>query len=288
MKEEKVTVACVSFETVWGNKKKNLEKIIYSCKQAATWGANIVLFPELSLTGYTCSEEIHSQQGPCEMHSQNAETIPGASTDRISQLAKELGIFVIIGMVEKSREQGGIYISAPLIGPEGIVGVYKKMNLGTHPFWTENRCFRPGSEIPVFDTKFGCIGIQICFDFWRYPEITRIQSLKGANLIVNLAASGDKADKIINTTLVRAMENYVFAATAVLTGKEKGKVFSGNSVIAGPSNHAMHLYARGDHREGLVMATVNYTLLKWWNEKNNWRKKETFKIIRDELNHLFH
>jgi len=86
-----VTIACVNFATVWGDKEANLKKIRRFTEQAAERGNDIVLFPELALSGYECGEDI--AEGGCSMHRELAETIPGPSTEEIARTAKEKGIF---------------------------------------------------------------------------------------------------------------------------------------------------------------------------------------------------
>jgi predicted amidohydrolase len=85
--EKVVSIACINFETVWGNKEANLEKIKRYINDAADQGNNIIVFPELALTGYECDEEC--------MHKENAEIFPGPSSEEISHLTKKLKVYVV-------------------------------------------------------------------------------------------------------------------------------------------------------------------------------------------------
>ena len=81
--------------------------------------------------------------------------------------------------------------------------------------------FRPGNTLPVFPTRYGPIGVQICYDFWFNPELTRILALKGARLVVNCCATfkGEgKRDYMVHTTRTRAQENLIYTASANLLG----------------------------------------------------------------------
>jgi len=113
-----------------GKKEANLGKIKTFITQAAAQGNHIVVFPELALSGYECNEYGTKDKKRCTMHERAAETIPGPSTEEISKLTKELGVYVILGMPEQDRTDRKVrYISAAVIGPEGCLGAYRKLHL---------------------------------------------------------------------------------------------------------------------------------------------------------------
>lgn len=180
--EKQVTVGCCNFPTAWGDKAANLKKMTDMIETAAEIGVNILAFPELALSGYECDSERGC--GKTGMHQRLAETIPGPSTEEIAKLANKHNIYVILGMPERDQvNPDTIYISAAVIGPEGIIGAYRKLNLSPPTAGvTEQLCFTGGAkvikEIPVFETRYGYIGVTICYDFWLFPEITRIQRLQ--------------------------------------------------------------------------------------------------------------
>jgi len=201
-------------------------------------GANIIAFPELALSGYECGEEARSDKKPCAMHTEAAETIPGPSTEEIAKLAKELAVYVILGTPEKDDKDTNIrYVSAAIIGPEGVIGRYRKVSLAPLPIWTEPICFTPGSELPVFETKYGPIGIQLCMDFWKVPEYSRILYLKGARVIFNLSGSSSGPGKNEFMTEVkgcRGSESLVYTVSCNHVGKERTLSYYGHGTIAGP------------------------------------------------------
>lgn len=257
--ETSVTVGCVNYNSIWGDKAANLDKIKGLIREAANQGVNIVAFPELALTGYESNED-HS------LHRKLAETIPGPATDEIAALAKELDLYVIFGMPEHEADNPDLlFISCPLIGPEGLIGTYRKLHLGPPPIFAETLIFKGGDSVPVFDTRYGPIGIQICGDFWTVPELSRIQMLKGARLIFNCSGSPDSPGKpyyMGQQTGARATENLVYTASANMTGKERTISFYGHSTIAGPDfPRFAKIYAQGGYAEEIVTATLNFTKL---------------------------
>lgn len=286
--EKVVTVACVNFNTTWGDKAANLKKMKVRIEEAVAIGGNLIIFPELALSGYECDEECSRDGKPCGMHRALAETIPGPSTNEIAELAKNYGVYVILGMPEQDRTDVlARYIAAPLIGPEGIIGVYRKIHLGSPPRMTENICFKPGNELPVFETKYGPIGILICYDFWRYPELSRILTLKGVRLIINVTASitGRRFMEIITTA--RASENHIYAASANLVGKDKTKSFYGRSTIAGPVFPGyVPVYVEGGDTEQIVSATLNFDVYHHLDRVNHWKKDRRPEIINREFARL--
>jgi len=288
---ETVSVACINFCPEWGDKTTNLSKIKTFSKQAADQGNNIIIFPELALTGYECGEMTDPNGKSCSMHKEMAETIPGPSTCEIKNLAQNLDVYIIFGMPEKDMTNPDIlYISSVIVGPEGLLGTYRKLHLAPLPRFTESLCFSPGNEIPVFETRYGTIGILICFDFYFYPELARIMALKGANLLVNTSASATGPGKpyfIVQQTGSRATENCVYAASANLVGKERSNSYYGHSVIAGPlTPRPAFIFAEGGETEEIVSATLSLKKLRVRKEQLNWQKDRQTELINAELGRL--
>jgi len=220
--EPVVTVGCVNFAPIWGDKKQTLARIEANIVEAGAQGIDIVVFPEGSLTGASSCDACQAEGEACETHLERAETVPGPATDSVADLAREHDLYVVFGLPERDRDEPRVlYNSAAVVGPEGVLGTYRKVHLGALPWVTEGIVFRPGTELPVFPTRFGPIGVQICYDFWFNPELSRILALKGARLILNPCgtfAGPGKRDYMVQTTSVRAQENLVYAASANLVG----------------------------------------------------------------------
>ena len=290
---ETVSIACINFSPRWGDKSANLSKMKAISEQAVKQGNNIIAFPELALTGYECTqaETGAPEKKSCRMHTELSETVPGPSTDEIVTLARKLDAYIIFGMPERDSTHPGIlYISSVVAGPEGLLGTYRKLHLAPLPRFTETLCFTPGNEVPVFETRYGILGVLICFDFYFYPEIARIMTLKGADLLVNTSASVTGPGKpffIVQQTGCRATENCVYAASANLVGKERSNTYYGHSVIAGPlTPRPAFIFAEGGETEEIVSATLSLKMLRARREQIDWKKDRQGDLINRELSRL--
>ena len=282
--EDTVTLGCVNYDSIWNDKAASIDKVKRLIGEAADQGIDILVFPELSLSGY------ESNEGNT-MHREFAETIPGPATEEIAALTKKLDIYVILGMPERDPgDAGTCYISCPLLGPEGFIGTYRKLHLGTPPLFRESVCFTGGNSVPVFKTRYGPIGIQICADFWVFPELSRILMLKGARIIVNSTASMSMPGRpfyITSMTAARATENMVYTASANLVGKERTLSYYGYSTIAGPSYPRFsHIHAQAEDKEEIVSATLSFDKLHRFRETVSLDKLRRSDVIRNELNQL--
>ena len=289
--EKMVTISAVNFNPTWGDPAANLKKIKTTVSLASKLGANIIAFGELALSGYECGEEARSEEKPCAMHTEVAETIPGPSTIEIAKVAKDLGVYVLIGMTERDEKDAKVhYNSVAVSGPEGLLGRYRKLHLSLPPTYTEQFCFRRGNELPVFETKYGPIGVQICQDFWVFPELTRILWLKGSRLIFNCTASAagpGRTEFMTHETSCRATENFVYAISANLVGKERTISFYGHSTIAGPAYPSFtNIFAQGGDREEIVTATLSFERLHYFTNLIDFKKIRNSELILDEFRKL--
>ncbi|MDE0157811.1 MAG: carbon-nitrogen hydrolase family protein [Gammaproteobacteria bacterium] len=282
--ESTVTLGCVNYQSIWNDKAASIGKVKKLIGEAAGQGINILVFPELSLSGY------ESDEGNT-MHREFAETIPGPATEEIAQLTRKLDIYVVLGMPERDPDDADTcYISCPLLGPEGFIGNYRKLHLGTPPLFRESLCFTGGNRVPVFETRYGPIGIQICADFWVFPELSRILMLKGARIIINSTASMNMPGRpfyITSMTAARATENMVYTASANLVGKERTLSYYGHSTIAGPAfPRFSHIYAQAEDKEEIISATLSFARLHRFREAVSLEKLRRSDVIMNEFNHL--
>ncbi|TMI12445.1 carbon-nitrogen hydrolase family protein [Candidatus Bathyarchaeota archaeon] len=212
-----------------GNKERNLKQISEQAARARKKNVDLLIFPELHLTGYTMRDEV----------SHSAESIPGPSTRKVEKEAKEHSVHVIFGMPEESEVKGVIHNTAVFVGPKGLIGRYRKIHLPTHSVFEERRYYRPGQEAPVFKTDIGTIGLNICYDLY-FPELTRLQALKGAQLVVCISASpGLRRRFFEGFCLSRAMENAVYLAYVNRVGIEEGLQFWGGSRVIAPNGSVL-------------------------------------------------
>jgi predicted amidohydrolase len=158
------------------------------------------------------------------------------------------------------KAQATIYNSAVLVGPEGIIGKYRKMYLPTHSIFEEKRYFRPGYQTVTVDTELGKIGLIVCYDIF-FPEVARLTRLEGAQLIVCISASPAIRRTYFETlTSARAMENTCFLAYVNLVGIEDGLQFWGGSRLIGPQGRILAKAKYDD--EDLVIGEVEYADLR--------------------------
>ncbi len=266
--KEKIKLALAQISSRRENKKENLQKIEEFTIKAKEQAADLVIFPELSLTGYVVHDQIYEL----------AEIIPGPSTKRIEDLAKKTGMHIIFGMPELSEKtEATIFNTAVFVGPNGFIGRYRKMYLPTHSVFEEKRYFRPGYQTASFDTTLGNIGLCICYDIF-FPEVFRLTRLKGAELIVCISASPAVRRSYFEIlTAARALENTAFLAYVNLVGVEDGLQFWGGSRLVSPTGDIL-AKAKYDE-EDFVICEVDYS---------NIRPAETFiPTLRDLRPELF-
>jgi len=212
-----------------GNKERNLKQISEQTAKARRKNVDLSIFPELHLTGYSMRDEV----------SHLAEPIPGPSTKKIEKMAREHGVHIVFGMPEMSEVKGVIHNAAVLVGPKGLLGKYRKIHLPTHSVFEERRYYRPGQEATVVRTDIGTIGLNICYDLY-FPELTRLQVLQGAELVVCISASpGLRRRFFEGFCLSRAMENAVYLAYVNRVGVEEGLQFWGGSRVIAPGGSVL-------------------------------------------------
>ncbi len=266
--KDKIKLALAQISSKRENKKENMQKIEGLTLKAKEQSADLIIFPELSLTGYVVRDQIYEL----------AETIPGPSVERIEALAKKTGMHIIFGMPELSEKtKATIFNTAVLVGPNGFIGKYRKMYLPTHSVFEEKRYFRPGYQTAAFQTELGKIGLCICYDIF-FPEVLRLTRLEGAQLIVCISASPAIRRGYFEILIsARALENTAFLAYVNLAGVEDGLQFWGGSRLASPTGDVL-AKAKYDE-EDFVTCEVDY---------NELRTAETFiPTLRDLRPELF-
>jgi len=249
--KDKIKLALCQISSKRENKDANLQKIETLTKRAKQEGVDLVVFPEMSLTGYVLHDQVYGL----------AETIPGPSVKRVEELAKKAGMHIIFGMPELcDKAQATIYNTAVLVGPKGLIGKYRKMYLPTHSVFEEKRYFRPGYEPAAFQTDLGNIGLTICYDIF-FPEVFRLPRLKGAQLIVCISASPAVRSTYFEIlTTARALENTAYLAYVNLSGMEDGLQFWGGSRLVSPTGDVL-AKAKYDE-EDFVICEVDYADLR--------------------------
>jgi predicted amidohydrolase len=222
-----VHVACCQIEPDVLDPRGNVEMARAALAAAIDDGAQIVVLPELVNSGYVF-ESIDEARA--------AATTPDG--DLLAGWAREAArndALVIGGFCELGGD-GRLYNSSALVGPEGVIAVYRKLHLwGEEPRW-----FTPGDQpAPVIQTSHGKIGLAVCYDL-EFPELTRGLALGGAELIAiptnwpREPQPPDGRPVLHSLGAITAYLNRAFVAVCDRCGIERGLEFEGGSVIAGP------------------------------------------------------
>lgn len=220
--ERQFKIALVQYQSVLGDLQKNADRAVEMVREAAAKGAKIVCFPEMFNTGYNfqlIGDGFHN----C------GETIDGHTITRLQKVAKECACYVIAPITLEKKVKGVFYNAAVVIDDEGVVlGDYSK-----HHLWAAERYyFHAGEDIPVFDTKYGKIGVMICYDA-GFPETARVLTLKGAELIFMPSAWRIQDWDMWNLNIPqRALENTLYVAGVNRFGHEDDLYMFGNSKVA--------------------------------------------------------
>lgn len=237
----------------------NLAKAIDRVREAAAAGAGIVCLPELFLGPYFCQTEDHR-------FFRQAEPVPGPTTARLGELARELGVVIVASVFEK-RTAGLYHNTAAVLDADGsYLGKYRKMHIPDDPQFHEKFYFAPGDlGFRSWTTRYGRIGVLICWDQW-YPEAARLTTLAGAEILFYPTAIGwlppEKAEygerqRAAWETIQRshAVANGLFVASVNRVGLETSSAgaieFWGASFVADPNGRVL---AQAAEEETTVLA----------------------------------
>ena len=267
-----ITVAVVNFKVDAANKESNLSRMCGFTEAAAKRGAYLVLFPELCLYGYDYYVDENISQSE---KIATAETVDGPSCNAIAEITKKYGVYAVFGMAEKKEDTADsvLYNSAVAVGPEGVIGAYRKM----HPFETESIWCEKGTDPFMFDTPWGPVSIGICFDTYQFPELMRHYVHKGSRLYLNPTAVIEEIPKegsrqafidyYAPTLEYGVLCNTIYVASANLTGTDIVNYFGGGSCVIGPKvtpfyETNLHYYAgnKDNVQEEIHMATIDLSL----------------------------
>jgi predicted amidohydrolase len=230
MSSDTVKIAAVQVEPGLMKNRDNLVSILGWVSKAAANQANLVVFPECSLSGYI----FHSRGEALPF----AETVPGPSTEEVASLCRELGVYVVFGLLE--REGDRLFNAAVLVGPQGLIAGYRKNHL---PFLGVDRFVDMGDRpFSVHQTPIGNIGLYICYDI-VFPESSRVMTLMGADILALPTNFPQVRRETLATYVVnaRAIENRVHVVAADRVGSERGYAFAGLSKIVSASGKTLGL-----------------------------------------------
>ncbi|MRS18244.1 carbon-nitrogen hydrolase family protein [Enterobacteriaceae bacterium RIT692] len=254
-----ITIASVTLAAFY-DKARNLNNLLAWIEHAAQEGADLVVFPEQILQGYL-PDTLNWNGEAVAWQMAQAEVVPqGESVLALQRQATQLGVHVVFGMTERHPERAEVlFNSAVLLGPQGLVGVYRKV----HQPGDEKHVYYPGSDFPVFNTPLGRIGMLICYDK-VFPESTRELALKGEDIMIMPTAwgyggdgsAGDADPMVDSYTLfgrVRALENQCWMVESNLCGTHGNLHYHGHSRIIDPLGN---IIADSGSTEGMALANV--------------------------------
>lgn len=260
-----------------GDRTANIEKLKRNIRACASQGAGLVVLQELHNGLYFCQTEdtaVFDQ----------AEPIPGPSTEIFGVLAKELGIVLVLSLFEK-RAPGLYHNTAVVIEKDGsIAGKYRKMHIPDDPAYYEKFYFTPGDlGFEPIQTSVGKLGVLVCWDQW-YPEAARLMAMKGAELLIYPTAIGwessdteEEKQRQLGAWVTVQRGHAVANGLPVITvnrvghepdpsGQTNGIRFWGNSFVAGPQGELLTELSNNNEEIRVVEIdkTRSENVRRWW------------------------
>jgi predicted amidohydrolase len=268
----KVTLGLAQISPKLGDVPVNLEKHLARMEEAAAQGVQLLLFPELSLTGYYLQDMVYE-----------LAIAPSADDPTFGPLlaaTRRLGLDVTVGFVEEDRRHR-FFISQAYLSDGAIVHVHRKVYLPTYGMFDEGRYFAWGDSVRAFETRFGRVGMLICEDFW-HASPPYLLWLDGADvLLLHSASPGRGLDEdprlhsarwveLVNRAYASLFTDFVIHCNRV--GFEDGLNFWGGSSVADPNGE--FLFQGPYFEEALVVGSFDLNQLH--------RTRYRLPLLRDE------
>jgi len=235
-------VAAVSMRSETGEIEKNLERTAFYVSKAADMGADVICFPELSITGYTLTNPTSLYGG----------LNPDEVTDRIVGLARDKGLLILYGGVAPSGLERPFIVQV-VAGPDGLLGSYRK----THLSPAERDIYAAGHEMGIFSHEKVTFGIQLCYES-HFPELSTLMALRGVEVIFFPHASPrgepeEKMDSWMRHLPSRAFDNGLFVVACNQVGENKeGLSFPGVVLALSPAGRLIEAH-RGKGEEMILV-----------------------------------
>lgn len=279
-KKQKITVATVQIGNVLTDVPKNLDKHYSYIEKAIKDGADIIVFPELSLTGYSLKDAVYDV----------ALTIDDPQLNHLKELSKKISI--LVGGVELN-ERFEIYNSALWFEKGNLLTRHRKVYLPTYGLFEEKRYFSAGNRFRAFDSKWGRFGMLICEDMW-HPTSGIILAQDGASVIFVMSAGiargigeEDKPQNIrvwetLNSALAVSTTSFIVFVNRV--GVEDGLIFWGGSEVIDP--HGDRLYKADYFKEGYQLSEIDLLKLKHARINTTLLSDEKLNTIIEEFSRI--
>lgn len=270
--KDEMVVSAVNFEPKWGDKEANIAVMTEKIEAAAKEGTNLLLFPEMCVTGYSTGLE-YLEGSDIPMPVELAEEMPGPTSNYFSKLAAKYNMYIVYGATQKIEgDDEHAYNVAVACSPDGTLDVYQKI----HPYETD--WCTAGTQPVYFETEWGPVGLSICYDTYATPELQRIYSASGCRLIANPTALSDDGDWGWDWYYQNRLEyccevNDLFVVSANLVGPDGPdgiRHFPGGALVVGPSensatmwdNNFIKYYAGGVYNTSKEIVTAKIDLSK--------------------------
>lgn len=241
----KCNIICIQTYPKMNQKNENLDHMEFLLRKAMKKypDAQLIVFPELAVTGYQCGENFKYL----------AETAneTSLSVQKMGALARQFKVHIVYGMAEKDHDH--LYNSQFFLDDQGhLIGTYRKVHL----FDSEKNYFTPGNQFTVFDTKIGRIGLFICYDAF-FPEAARSLAIQGVDLLVNSTNWEKPYDYDMDMVMsARALENTVYLACCNRYGADTSLDFFGHTRILDPLGKV--ITSVDDEKDGIIYASIDY------------------------------
>jgi predicted amidohydrolase len=278
----RLSVALAQIDPALGDRGRNLERHRQWVKQAAEAGARLLVFPELSLTGYFLKDLV--PESAIQLDSQEMRDLAALSTD----------LDVVLGAVIESPDHR--YFNAALYFSAGeLQHVHRKVYLPTYGMFDEQRYFAPGDRFRSFATPFGRAGMLVCEDIWHLSS-AYILSLEGVDMIICPSSSpgrGITTDERLGTaesyglvcrTYAQFLTTFFLYCNRV--GFEDGANFWGGSMVIGPNGDIIAQHQDAD--EALVLATIDLADVRRERLANPLLRDERIELTINELRRVWH
>lgn len=239
-------IALAQINTIVGDLDGNAGRVLACARRARTAGAQLIVFPEMTLTGYPPEDLLLK------------EHFVTNNIKALGSLAKALkGVAAVVGFVDRGVK-GELYNAAAVIKDGKIAAVCRKMALPNYSVFDEKRYFTAGkSPMPVFSCAGVRVGLSVCEDIWVDDGPYRAQAGKGAQVLVNISCSPYEAGKRarrFNLLRRRARQTGCYVAYVNLVGGQDELVFDGASMVVDPSGRL--IAAGGQFVESLVLCDI--------------------------------
>jgi predicted amidohydrolase len=267
-------IGLVQMESLVGETKLNFQRIIHLAEAAHKQEISLLCFPECALDGY-------SPQDALEL----GNTLESSWVSQLRECSQDLGITLLVGLVEQGINQRKPFISHVILSPKEETAVYRKVHLGR----SELEYFTPGDHFPVFSAHGTTFAVGICWD-WHFPEMASIYSLKGAEILFAPHASpvvaGDRKEIWLRYLGARAYDNSVYLGACNLIGSNgRAKEFSGGALVIGPKGDLFCESGLGE--EGILSATLSADRINLIRRPDRASMRDSF-FLADRRKELYH